>query len=195
MPFKCFRDCTCFCPVLFFAATISWYASHRSCPLTKAKWWYSVLNRSFSYWIWQLTCLVLARCSSNFTFSRNASPFRVRSSLSHFPWQLISTDSSLSCMPCAILLSAIQDRKRSYIWNINTGLPTRHPYMEDTPQNSQIQGENQAYSKIFRSMFDLKWQNVSKLDILLMKNCSENRNTCPQLKKLPKSCRAESVYA
>ena len=67
--------------------------------------------------------------------------------------------------------------------------------MEDTPQNSQIQGEKQAYSKMFRSMFDLKCQNVSKLGILLMKNCLENQNTYPQLKKLPKSCRAESVYA
>ena len=39
MPFKCFRDCTYICTVLFLTATISWHASHRSCPLTQAKWW------------------------------------------------------------------------------------------------------------------------------------------------------------
>ena len=46
MPFKCFRDCTYICTVLFLTATISWHASHRSCPLTQAKWWsrYSLIR-------------------------------------------------------------------------------------------------------------------------------------------------------
>ena len=59
--------------------------------------------------------------------------------------------------------------------------------MEDTPQKTEPQSENRAYSKIFCSMFDLKWQNISKLVILVkvarkIENVPQNGKSCSELR-------------
>ena len=65
--------------------------------------------------------------------------------------------------------------------------------MEDTSQKTEPQSENRAYSKNFCSMFDLKWQNISKLVILV--KVARKIEKVAQNFELLKSCRIESFYA
>lgn len=63
-------------------------------------------------------------------------------------------------------------------------------------RHTQIQSENCAYSKIFRSVFDLKWQNVSKI-VTLVKGARKilELNQLLKIQKVAQKLLPESVNA